>query len=106
MRVAQRWKMKIPVARDAARQALPLADARALRLLIERIEGTQLPMQQVAKVKRSPPRPFLRRGRVRIKPTPPLRFPPRHQRPADLLRVSEDAGLDGFVFGRLAHRGR
>ena len=90
--------MEILIARDAGRRALPLADARALRFLTERIEGPQLGVPQVTKVKRSLPHSFLRCDSLSVKPAPLLCFGPRQQRPAYLLRVGEDAGLDGFVF--------
>ncbi len=60
-------------------------------------------MQQVAKVKRGRPRPFLRRRGVGVEPAPSLSLRPGHQRPADLLRVGEDASLDGSVLGGAGH---
>ena len=47
------------------------------------------------------PRPVLgERVAVREKSSPPLGLLARNIDPADVLRVGEDAGLDGFVFGR------
>ena len=73
-------------------------DQRALRFLAFRIDSTDLGVQQIAEEQRRLARPLLRHRAVGIKATPPFGLGARHISPADLLRVFQDAGLDGFVF--------
>ena len=38
-----------------------------------------------------------------LEASPPIRLGPWHEGPADFLRVFQNAGLDGFVFGGCGH---
>ena len=100
--VAQIGK-KIAVAGDVGVQPLKFANQRALGLLVFRIEGTHLAVQQVAEVKRCRSGTVFAGGAVGIETPPRLGFGARHKAPADLLRVMQDAGLDGFVFAGSGH---
>ena len=82
---------------------LKASNQRACGLFVFRIELPDLGVEQVPEVERGRARPFLRRGGIGIKAPPPLGLSSRHIRPPDLLRVSEDSGLDSFVFAGGGH---
>ena len=58
---------------------------------------------QVAEEERRLARPLFRCRTIRVKAAPPFDLIARHVCPADLLRVFQDAGLDGFVFSGGGH---
>ena len=95
---------EIAVAVDVSVETLELADQRALGLLVFRVEGADLAVQQVAEVERRRARPLLRRRSGRVEAASPLGLGAWHVGPADLLCVVQDAGLDSFVFAARRHR--
>lgn len=66
-----------------------------------RVEFPYLGVQQVVEVVRDLDRLLARRGLPVVEPPPHLRFAPPHVRPAHLVQVGEDAGLDGPMFRNL-----
>ena len=71
--------------------------------LVFRIEDARLGVQQVAEVERRRTGAVLERGAVWVKAPSHLGLKAWHEAPANLLRVCEDAGLDGLVFAWLSH---
>ncbi len=60
-------------------------------------------VQQIAEEERRLVCPLFRCRSGRVKAAPPLGFIARHVSPADILRVGENAGLDGLVFDGYEH---
>ena len=102
MLIPKRLK-EIPVAIDVGVKALKFADQRALGLLVFGIKSKDLGVQKIAEVDRRFVRPLFRLRTIRVKAAPSFSFIAWHVRPANLLRVVQDAGLDGFVFARRWH---
>src|SRR5205085_2425559 len=67
------------------------------------IEFADLRIEQVVEVGRGLRRLLGGRGLRAIEPTPLLGLAPWHIRPADRLRVSDDARLDGPMLARAGH---
>ena len=93
---------EFPVAVDVRVQMPDLPEQRPLSLGITRVEFPHLGVEQIIEEERTVPGAVARRH-VWIKPSTLLGFLAGHNRPTDGLGVGEDSGLDGFVFGRLAH---
>lgn len=88
---------EIAVTVDIRMQALQLADQRSLGLFVFGIELQDFGMEQIAEKQRGRAGALLRGGRLGIEPAAALGFLPRHQCPADLLGIDQDAGLDGLM---------
>ena len=88
------------VAVDTGLQALELADQRARRVGVIGIEGFELFIQQVIEIERGMAGLLGWTGYRWLESAPSFGFSARYEGPADVLRVLEQAGLDGFVFGK------
>lgn len=95
---------KVTVSINVRVQPLELAHQRALGFLVFRVKGADLGMEQVSEEKRPLPCPLLGHCTDGVEPSPPLSFLARDKDPAYLLRIAQDAGLDGFMFGRTQFR--
>jgi hypothetical protein len=94
---------KVTVAGNIRVEPPQLADQRAFSLFVFWIESQNLGVEQIIEVQLCQPRAILRRGAVRVKSAAPFRLLARHVRPANVLCVGEDAGLDGLVFSGAGH---
>ena len=94
---------KIAVAGDVSVEPPEFTYEGALGFLVFRVKGTDLGVQQISKIGRGRPGAVFRRRPVSIETPPCLSLGARHIAPADLLRVMQDAGLDGLVFSGSGH---
>ncbi len=97
--VAQEGK-QFAVAVDTGLQALEPADQRARRVGVVGIEGIDLFIQQIIEVERGMAGLLGWTGHGWLESAPSFGLGARYEDPANVLRVLEQAGLDGFVFGK------
>lgn len=94
---------KIAVPIYVALQPLQFADECAFGFFVFRIKVAHLLVQQIAEKWRCSTCPVLGRNPIWAETAPPLGFCSRNISPTDLLRILEDAGLDGLMFAGLGH---
>ena len=93
---------EFPVAVDVGVEMAQLPEEGPLRLGIAGVELPHLGIEQIVEEERSILGPLGGRH-LGIKSPSPLRLLSGHNGPADLLRIGEDPGLDGFVFSGCGH---
>src|SRR5207245_2129062 len=94
---------KIAIACDVSIEPPEFTYEGAFGFLVFRVERTDLIMQKISKVGRGRPSAVFWCGTVSIKPPPCLSLGAGHITPPDLLRIMQDAGLDGLVFSGFRH---
>ena len=68
------------------------------------MEGTNLGVRQITEEQRRLARPLLRCRSGRVKTAPLLSLGTRHIGPPNLMRVLQDAGMDGLMFSGCGHQ--